>query len=169
MTSVQDSKDLQTSLNSSLSALALLKDLSIADDNNLVCSFGSSSSSTTIGSRKSPPPPEETGITLEIRQWAEHANSTLKSPEDGRLKAHKLLMYFIETGKTFGLGESPYVEMLQDAADVVEGSRAISPLLSRECDPRDGDSGILVLYRLLIDGSGEPNMAFDLPRGLRGS
>jgi hypothetical protein len=119
MTSVQDSNDIQASLRASLSALALRKDLSIADDNNSVRSFGSSTSSTTIGSRNSPPPPpEETGIPLEIRQWAEHANSTLKSPEDGRLKAHKLLAYFIETGKNFGLGESPYVAMLEEAAGI---------------------------------------------------
>jgi hypothetical protein len=125
MTMAQDSKEIQNSLHTSLSALALRRDLDIADNNISVHSTISSTSTTTIGSRSSPPPPaQEVGITLEIRAWAEHANSTCKSNEDGRLKAHKILKYFIETGTTFGLTDTPYVQMLQAAAEACErGSR----------------------------------------------
>lgn len=125
MTFDQDSKEIQNSLHASLSALVLRRDLNIPDDTISVHSTISSTSATTIGSRSSPPPPaQELGIPLEIRAWVEHANSTRKSNEDWRLKAHKILRYFIETGTTFGLTDTPYVQMLQAAAEACErGSR----------------------------------------------
>ena len=104
----QETKDIQASLHTSLSGLALNKDIKILDE----------TSSAT--SRQSTPTlfQDPQGIPLRIKDWARRAREQPQSPEDGRMRAIKIFQLFIEIGTVFGLKETPCIKILENAVDI---------------------------------------------------
>jgi hypothetical protein len=110
----QDSKDIQISLHTSLSALSLHKDVGILDDTS---SINSSFTAPSYSPRNSPAPTEN-GFTLHLAAWSQFACTSTLSPDDGRIKARKIFQKFVDVGKEFGLGDTQCVKMLEEAINV---------------------------------------------------
>lgn len=108
----QETKDLQISLHTALSALSLNQDLGILDDTP-----STTSSFTTFSPTHSwnSPPDTTTGITLHISYWGLFAENPLQSAEEGCKKACIIFQYFLNAGKEFDLEDTPCVKMLEDA------------------------------------------------------
>ena len=114
-----ETKDLQISLHTTLSALSLRKDLGIPDDTSSMTSSFTTISS--VGSRNSPPPfISGSTIPLHLADWRQFATSPLVSPNDGCSKARKIFQKFVDVAKEHGLEETPYVKMLEDSIAVCD-------------------------------------------------
>ena len=112
----QETKYIQISLHTTLSAIALQKDIGILDDtSSLISSFTSPSQS-----RQSTPSlfRGSNGIPLHLADWARRAKEQPQSSDDGRKKACKIFELFVEAGTGFGLQDTPCIKKLQKAIDV---------------------------------------------------
>ena len=116
----QETKDLQISLNATLSALSLHKDLGIPDDaSSMTSSFTTISS---VGSRNSPAPltSQNTAIPLHLAHWSQYATSSVLSPNGERLKALKIFESFVDIVTQHSLEETPCVTILEEAIAICE-------------------------------------------------
>jgi hypothetical protein len=128
----QESKDIQISLQTTLSALALHKDIDILDDtSSQTSSFTSSSSSSRKSSLSLLRGPK--GIPLHLKAWDDLANEQPKSSKDGQKKACNIFESFVEVGTDFGLGGTSCIKILQNAIDVCNNydSQKGTPIPSR--------------------------------------
>ena len=115
----QETKDLQISLHTTISALSVHKDLILSDDTSSMTS--SFTTISAVGSRNSPPPSDpQKPFPLELAYWSQLANSPLLSLHDGRTKARKIFQKFVEFAKEHGLEDTLCVEMLEDAIAVCD-------------------------------------------------
>ena len=110
----RDSKDIQISLHTALSALSLHKDFGIPDDIKSI----SSSFTTPSNSPRNSPPPSSNGIPLHLAYWSQFASSPILSVDDGRIKACKTFQSFVDVGEEFGLSNTPCITMLEEAINI---------------------------------------------------
>ena len=110
-------KDLQISLQTTLSAVAVQRDLENSDDSSSVSS--SLTTTSSAGSQHVPPSHETNfGIPLKIAHWANLSQTSVSSTDQGRERARDILQYFADVGKGFGLGETPCVGIIEEAIEI---------------------------------------------------
>ena len=111
----QDVKDLQISLHTTLSGVSLHKDLGIPDDTSSITS--SFSTFSFIGPQVTPPTQFEKGIPIKLAHWGWLIETPVQSEEEGRLRAASIFQYFVDSGKNFGMEDTPCIKMLEKAVE----------------------------------------------------
>jgi len=95
-------KDLQISLQATLSAIAVQRDIENSDDSSSVSSSLTTMSST--GSQHLPPSHDaDFGIPLKIAHWAKLSQTSVSSTDQRRERAPNILQYFADVGRGFGM------------------------------------------------------------------
>jgi hypothetical protein len=127
---LQETRVIQTSLRSSLSALAIIKDSDLADETSSRSSSFTTLSAAAASAESFPPFDFEDGIPLHIAGWHRFAEEVAQIQDGGEkaMKARSILEFFIEAGKANKyLKGTPCIAKLQEAIAVLDGAPATSP------------------------------------------
>ena len=143
---MQENKDLQASLNVSLSALSISKDVGLADDtSSRLSSFTSLSAAAEIF----PHDDLEGGIPLHIGGWYNFAQqiSSQTDAANGRDKARSIFEYFLAAASAHGIDGNPCTAMVKEAIAVIDKTSSSTSIAKPSCSREDSTENSSICAR----------------------